>query len=612
MALTINNQLDFMNREVAGKADDERMVMKASAPATVDHNIVSGARSAGIAFHGEEQTHENNRIRQELLDACKHQFGVLRFADLPESVREAFKVNTFGKNDMKLVGEGMSETVTSGRPLTARRIRVIIGAVTDEINRLNAPGRQEEEEFAQFRKPLVALARLTASTDNAGRVAEKAFAWGEGDEIAHYGFDDIRTKTVGMMTDDPAQKRVSIINTYNRYIGLEGSTVGIFRCVGAMWKINDGTQKNTATGPDHDVAERWAAYLHGKDVDIFAKIKTALAECAQGKKTGWAGEMARLGVHGALVELVRKNLSGATVRQLSTKLTPDFLDKLADVFFDLAQLDINRASVVQEDNWKRSVYAAIESHFGLKEANVADKAELETVIDVLNDISAMAFFRQTSKLGLDFFRQEGIPVVFEWTDCQGDRLPEDGGLTVHDTWWKDPDEPLGEHYGATITYSEMRHVQGKLNAKPGQGIVAKVEGTDNFYKTGRQLRLDPEDYAELDADELARRIAAGEPMLEIEAEEIVPAAVDTLLRLQGTESFLEKKEDGTFALKDFGVKYLKKALARTRADYEALTSPRAKAAYLAHYTALVQANLIRSILKSVGGMYPFLMKEFGI
>jgi hypothetical protein len=67
------------------------------------------------------------------------------------------------------------------------------------------------------------------------------------------------------------------------------------------------------------------------------------------------------------------------------------------------------------------------------------------------------FFRQTSKLGLDFFRQRGVPVMFQWTNHQGVSL-EDSDKTIKNTWWKDPADSVHNHYGATITFSEMRHV----------------------------------------------------------------------------------------------------------------------------------------------------------
>jgi len=104
-------------------------------------NVQGGSADAGLrARHitvrqgGSTQAAENNRVRQELLDAVLKDFGVKKFEKLPASVRKAFNVGAF-KNDMKLDSNGR---VTSGRPLTARRIREVMVAVEKaQIPRLN-------------------------------------------------------------------------------------------------------------------------------------------------------------------------------------------------------------------------------------------------------------------------------------------------------------------------------------------------------------------------------------------------------------------------------------------------------------------------------------------
>lgn len=79
------------------------------------------------------------------------------------------------------------------------------------------------------------------------------------------------------------------------------------------------------------------------------------------------------------------------------------------------------------------------------------------------------FFRQTSKLGLEFFKQEGTPVMFQWSNHEGVSL-ENSEKTITNTWWKDDRDSVHNHYGATITFSEMRHVM-KMQTAPGDNML---------------------------------------------------------------------------------------------------------------------------------------------
>lgn len=73
----------------------------------------------------------NNNTRQILVDALKRQFNVARFNDLPEAVRTALR-GTHASTDAEDFGfAGGDDTVTSGKPLTARRIRAVITAVKE-------------------------------------------------------------------------------------------------------------------------------------------------------------------------------------------------------------------------------------------------------------------------------------------------------------------------------------------------------------------------------------------------------------------------------------------------------------------------------------------------
>ena len=70
-----------------------------------------------------------------------------------------------------------------------------------------------------------------------------------------------------------------------------------------------------------------------------------------------------------------------------------------------------------------------------------------------------------------------VPVMFYWTNYQGQSMPEDN-RAVTGRWWKDPGDSIRNHYGASITFSEMRHVQKmmRLEQDGEQMNFAKIMG----------------------------------------------------------------------------------------------------------------------------------------
>jgi len=57
----------------------------------------------------------------------------------------------------------------------------------------------------------------------------------------------------------------------------------------------------------------------------------------------------------------------------------------------------------------------------------------------------------------------------------------DNNNAITKRWWKDPGESIQDHYGAAITFSEMRHVQKMLNNPLDDGKqfnFAKIMGKE--------------------------------------------------------------------------------------------------------------------------------------
>lgn len=78
-------------------------------------------------------------------------------------------------------------------------------------------------------------------------------------------------------------------------------------------------------------------------------------------------------------------------------------------------------------------------------------------LDAMTHLSASHLFRQTSKLGLSFFRNKGIPIVFHWTDGRG--IPLEPGDPNPGMRWMDVTATQGKY--KFITLSEMHEVQKK-------------------------------------------------------------------------------------------------------------------------------------------------------
>ena len=97
---------------------------------------------------------------------------------------------------------------------------------------------------------------------------------------------------------------------------------------------------------------------------------------------------------------------------------------------------------------------------------------------MLNNVFVYATFRQTSKLGLEFFQEQNKPVMFQFADYNGNSLEgrfvdikneiknrkdENGNITINQG-----------KLGSAITHSEMRHaarMQKRLDAQFDLNLV---------------------------------------------------------------------------------------------------------------------------------------------
>lgn len=288
-------------------------------------------------------------------------------------------------------------------------------------------------------------------------------------EIVLYGFGDVRDMVVDKL--DQHNVNFTSIDYYNTQFGIDPKTLTFDNLPGILDDIKSGTLKVIDSGDDivsRDKLERWGEFMHenaGK-LDIFSKMrlyKTAAENPRRFKnETGWVGEAARKGIDRMMESLVRKNIPGDERRIYgSHKLTNRDITAISYFFQELAE----RKGRASEDERKQLMLEGL-AYAGYKEVDLGFRDGLLRLATI---VMRNMFFRQTSKLGLEFFKQEGTPVMFQWSNHEGVSL-ENSEKTITNTWWKDDRDSVHNHYGATITFSEMRHVM-KMQAAPGGNML---------------------------------------------------------------------------------------------------------------------------------------------
>ena len=95
--------------------------------------------------------------------------------------------------------------------------------------------------------------------------------------------------------------------------------------------------------------------------------------------------------------------------------------------------------------------------------------------NIFDNVLVYATFRQTSKLGLSFFKEEKVPVMFQYADYNGSSLRNNFQKKVdaEDQWKGDNlDIKAG---GSAITYSEMRHIERMQRQETQQNSDSRID-----------------------------------------------------------------------------------------------------------------------------------------
>ncbi len=452
--------------------------------------------------------------------------------------------------------------------------------------------RERIRELVQLKSVTEDVARAVSATgfrDNVARTIRAEvgnISQTAGGKFAHYGFSDVRVQAFGVINGASVGPNGSLImthqliNDYNDVIGL-GENTNAATTIAFVRDNNRGAWPYTPLdrvdrGIRREDQEAWVEYLRGHDIDLFSKIRQARSEAADGKVTGWAGEIARQGIKGAVLDLVRKNLDPRVIRQY-----PDVnlvLNAVADAVIEAVDADFTGLDV-------RGIAARLREIVDRH----APQGRGELAWRIFDNAATSAFWRQTSKLGLDFFKARGETVVFEWTQFDGVRSD---GTELADKWWKRPDVDVRSRFGVAITNSEMRHLNGaKYAAKEGDGRVVKIEGSLSRADAEQAVRAKIAGLRALSAAELQSILASLKAgFAEMNAASFHDAARHAIASLPQMTSLGFMSNSGDFDARTPAL--IEAAFKRLSAKIAAAATPVAQAAMLSSLREMFEAEFL--------------------
>lgn len=323
-------------------------------------------------------------------------------------------------------------------------------------------------------------------------------------EVAHYGFSPNREKSQiaerEFNSNDANYNKgnkihFNTIDSYNMCLGISWDSVNAetFHILhndikdgglevmqpGAPLHNLDENGKTVETADKKLTAERleaWKTHLqeNASKLDIIGNLSNHMSSNKKAeninKKSGWAYEFAK-NPDKALKKFIQKNISFAS------KLAKGDLGRLTNLFKEYIRVYNQAEGEERTQNLKQfmkdhfhqgkmvrgndgELYYPHDLQRGCGEDEDNSITRLE---DLFNDVLRTAFFRQTSKIGLDFFRKRNVPILFQWSDYRGvthEKNQEKEGIgNIKNKWWlKNPSKFAEGQTGESITYSEARHL----------------------------------------------------------------------------------------------------------------------------------------------------------
>ena len=361
-------------------------------------------------------------------------------------------------------------------------------------------------------------------------------------EVGHYGHSEPRKKVVELGIVEAVNRSIANtgktihlnkIDTYNTFLGI--TTESMLPCdYGKLMEniANNKLQPNTRlmnheqyshlTVDEQDLS-KWQAYIAKPEIankiDIPKKLFGYLHP-PQGQDdkelVGWAKDF-KNNPNTALRHFVIKNLSEkiANSGYVDEKMLTDLCDKLRQFVeayseTDPAARDKKMAEFHDPHNWTytesdmKKLNSKIQE--GLKswcakngkdfdevkgnaeakkkyrahwlKHNPIDAVKQSTHYKIFANILTYSTFRQTSKIGLDFFKSENKPVLFHMSHRDLTDFGDNTQWITNENHWKDGEGHFDEKYGGSeITHSEVRHADKLIKEFGEDANIWKVQGS---------------------------------------------------------------------------------------------------------------------------------------
>lgn len=341
-------------------------------------------------------------------------------------------------------------------------------------------------------------------------------------EVAHYGFSPNREKAViterEFNSNDANYEKgnkihLNTIDSYNTclgitWVGVQANTIHLY-----LNDIKNGTldaaqpaaplHSTDSEGKTIETADKklskerleaWKDHLqeNASKLDIIGKLSKYMTSNKKvgdiQKKSGWEYEFAK-NPDKALKKFIQKNIP------LTDKPTKGDLKRLTNLFKEYIRV-YNQADGEErtknlekfmKDNFRQGnavrgmdddLYYPHDIQRGC--GTDEDESPVSKLEDLFNDVLRTAFFRQTSKMGLDFFRKRNVPILFQWADYRGvslDKTKFGNGIgNIQNKWWLgNPSKFADGQKGESITYSEARHLKKIAKAEKAGEIPTQLK-----------------------------------------------------------------------------------------------------------------------------------------
>ncbi len=360
-------------------------------------------------------------------------------------------------------------------------------------------------------------------------------------EVANYGHSEPRNKIESLGVVEAVNRtlaksgksiRLNKIDTYNTELGITNETLMPDQYGATMKKIASGTLTvnekmldNERYTVEREDLEKWRTYISkpeiAEKIDIPKKLHAYLnqpegASAEDANLVGWKKDF-KMNPDQALRNFVIKNLPSSALKdggasEESIAFQCDRIKKYVAIYNmkDGAEKDEKMKAFLKYENWPHTKVdentlknmiaplikaKAKEANMPVNEAwrrfgkeirdnfiknNPQEALKSNASYRTFANIIMYATFRQTSKLGLDFFKSQNTPILFHMSHRNLTDFGDINWIKGENHWKSGKLDPT--YGGSEITHSEVRHAN-KLVERYGEG----TEGADLWFVNGAQV-----------------------------------------------------------------------------------------------------------------------------